>query len=40
MDTARIVQPGQSYTFRSYFEMPYEPEDILAAFGYRLQRAA
>jgi hypothetical protein len=39
MDTARIVQPGQSYTFRSYFEMPYEPEDILAAFGYRLQRA-
>lgn len=40
MDTARIIQPGESYTFRSYFEMPYEPEDILAAFGYRLQRTA
>ncbi|WNZ24325.1 hypothetical protein HJG54_16640 [Leptolyngbya sp. NK1-12] len=30
----------QSYTFRSYFELPYEPDDILAEFGYRLQRAA
>ena len=40
MDIARIVQSDQSYTFRSYFEMPYEPDDILAAFGYRLQRAA
>ncbi|ETX02043.1 hypothetical protein [Candidatus Entotheonella palauensis] len=39
MDTTRIVQPGESYTFKSYFEMSYEPEDILAAFGYRLQRA-
>ncbi len=40
MDAALIVRPGESYTFRSYFEMPYEPEDILAALGYRLQRAA
>lgn len=38
MDATRIIQPGESYTFRSYFEMPYEPEDILAAFGYRLRR--
>ena len=40
MDATRIMQPGASYTFRSYFEMPYEPDDILSAFGYRLQRTA
>jgi hypothetical protein len=34
-----ILQPGQSYTFRHYFEMSYEPEDILAEFGYTLQRS-
>lgn len=34
-----ILQPGQSYTFRQYFEMAYEPEDILAEFGYTLQRS-
>lgn len=34
-----ILQPQQSYTFRSYFEMSFEPEDILAEFGYSLQRA-
>jgi hypothetical protein len=37
---ATVLQPNASYTFRSYFEMPYEPEDILAAFGYTFQRAA
>ncbi len=40
MSAAPIIQPGESYTFRSYFEMPYEPEDILVTFGYRLQRAS
>jgi hypothetical protein len=40
MPKISILQPGQSYTFRSYFEMPYEPEDILAEFGYSLQRSA
>lgn len=35
-----ILQPGQSYTFRSYFEMPYEPDDILAEFGYSLKRSS
>ncbi len=40
MNATQIVQPGASYTFRSYFEMPYEPEDILAAFGYHLQRTS
>lgn len=40
MPTIPVIRPDASYTFRSYFEMPYEPEDILAAFGYRLRRAA
>ena len=40
MTTTQVIRPDASYTFRSYFEMPYEPEDILAAFGYTLQRAA
>lgn len=33
-----ILQPGQSYTFRHYFELPYEPDDILAELGYSLER--
>ncbi len=33
----KILQAGQSYTFRSYFEMPYETDDILAEFGYGFQ---
>lgn len=39
MAKAPILQPNQSYTFRSYFEMPFEPEDILAEFGYSLKRS-
>ncbi len=39
MTRPAILQPGQSYTFRQYFEMSYEPEDILAEFGYTLKRA-
>lgn len=31
-----ILQEGQSYSFRQYFELPYEPDDILAEFGYGL----
>lgn len=34
-----ILQPGQSYTFRQYFEMAYELDDILAEFGYTLRRS-
>jgi hypothetical protein len=34
-----ILQPGQSYTFRHYFELPFEPDDILAELGYTLDRA-
>lgn len=35
---APILEVGKSYTFPSYFEMAYEPEDILAELGYGLQR--
>lgn len=32
-----ILKEDESYTFHSYFEMPYEPDEILAQFGYQLQ---
>lgn len=35
----KILQEGESYTFRSYFEMPYEADEILAEFGYKLRRS-
>ncbi|MDY6781074.1 MAG: hypothetical protein SW833_00700 [Cyanobacteriota bacterium] len=38
MSKTRILQEGQSYTFRSYFEMPYEAEEILAELNYTLVR--
>jgi len=34
-----ILQENQSYTFRSYFEMPYEPDEILAEFNYSLSKS-
>ncbi|HBE18150.1 MAG TPA: hypothetical protein DEG17_15540 [Cyanobacteria bacterium UBA11149] len=36
MAKIKILQEDQSYTFRSYFELPYEAEDILAEFDYAL----
>jgi hypothetical protein len=36
MAKIKILQEGQSYTFRSYFELPYEADDILAEFNYSL----
>ena len=33
-----ILQENQSYIFRSYFEMPYQPDEILAELGYSLIR--
>jgi hypothetical protein len=39
MPKTKILQEGQSYTFRSYFEMPYEAEDLLAELGYTLVRS-
>lgn len=38
MPRASILDPDQSYTFRSYFEMTHEPDDILAEFGVTLKR--
>lgn len=31
---AKILQKGVSYTFRSYFELPQDTDEILAEFGY------
>ncbi len=39
MTKAKILQEGQSYSFRSYFELSYEPDEILAEFGYLLIRS-
>ena len=39
MAKIKILQEGQSYSFRSYFELPYEADDILAEFDYSLTRA-
>jgi len=39
MAKIKILQEGCSYTFRSYFELPYEADDILAEFDYSLTRA-
>jgi hypothetical protein len=39
MSKIKILQKDQSYTFRSYFELPYEADEILAEFDYSLQRA-
>jgi hypothetical protein len=38
MAKMKILQEDQSYTFRSYFELPYETDDILAEFGYSFAR--
>ncbi|NEP03120.1 MAG: hypothetical protein F6K58_31640 [Symploca sp. SIO2E9] len=39
MSKTSILEAGNSYSFRNYFEMTYEPEDILAEFGFSLQRS-
>jgi hypothetical protein len=36
---ARILQEGTSYTFRSYFELPQDTDEILAEFGYDYVKA-
>jgi len=36
MAKIKILQDNRSYTFRSYFELPYEGDDILAEFDYTL----
>ena len=39
MPKTKILQEGQSYTFRSYFEMPHEADEILAEFDYSLSKS-
>ena len=39
MPKTKILQEGQSYTFRSYFEMPYETDEILAELDYSLSKS-
>jgi hypothetical protein len=39
MSSLRILEEGQSYTFHSYFDLPYETEDILREFDYTLIKA-
>jgi hypothetical protein len=39
MSRPQILQPGQSYTFSKYFELPYAPADILAELGCSYERA-
>lgn len=34
MSKIKILQEGQSYTFHSYFDLPYETDDILQEFNY------
>jgi hypothetical protein len=36
MPKIKILQEDSSYTFQSYFELPYEADDILAEFNYSL----
>lgn len=36
MGRSKILQDGKSYSFRQYFELPHEPDEILAEFGYGL----
>ncbi|MBD2501551.1 hypothetical protein [Anabaena azotica] len=38
MNRPRIIQPGQSYTFSKYFELPFSPEDILVELGCSYER--
>ncbi|MCC5665566.1 hypothetical protein LC653_16965 [Nostoc sp. CHAB 5784] len=38
MNRPRIIQPGQSYTFSKYFELPFSPADILAELGCDYER--
>ncbi len=35
----KILQEGANYSFRSYFELPHDPDEILAEFGYHLKQA-
>ncbi|MEA5596491.1 hypothetical protein [Rivularia sp. UHCC 0363] len=36
MSKRKILEEGRDYSFRSYFELAYEPDEILAEFDYKL----
>lgn len=36
MSRINLLEEGSSYTFRSYFEMPYETDEVLSEFGISL----
>jgi hypothetical protein len=38
MNRPRIIQPGQTYTFSKYCDLPFSPEDILAELGCSYER--
>ncbi|MEO1374805.1 MAG: hypothetical protein AAFW70_10875 [Cyanobacteria bacterium J06635_10] len=38
MAKRKILESGRDYTFRSYFELSYDPDEILAEFDYTLIR--
>ena len=38
MTKPKILQEGVSYTFRSYFELPNDTDEVLAEFGYKFER--
>lgn len=38
MSKQKILQEGTSYTFRSYFELPYDTDEVLSEFGYAFVR--
>ena len=38
MSKPKILQEGVSYTFRSYFELPNDTDEVLAEFGYKFER--
>jgi hypothetical protein len=39
MSKLKILQENANYSFRSYFELPNDPDEVLAEFGYTLKQA-
>ena len=39
VSTHKILQPGASYSFRSYFNLPNDTDEILAEFAYSFTQA-
>jgi hypothetical protein len=39
MTRTPILKPGESYSFSQFFELAFDPEDILSELGYKLTRS-